>query len=307
MKINTENGARELRETTVNNTVYLSHQDLKLLAREDGIMFDFPHLSVEANASAMCVVSNIQGMRCYGTGQAQTLKHAADLAFDNAVIDLYKICGRSAIELDIVKTAETAKKMVEKATTKKAAEEAAAKKAAEEAAAKKAAEEAAAKKAAEEAAAKKAAEEAAAKKAAEEAAAKKAAEEAAAKKAAEEAAARKKAAEEAAQRTGYWYKDEPDWVGCHSLTPEDPDDTVIDYGPFRNTSDPSELKPGPKYLSQVLKYRADFVEKMISIQPPMFVHRIPQFLGYCSRHGIGLHATSGKARDALAQYGVKEL
>jgi len=326
MKINTEKGTMELKEATVNNTVYVSHQDLKTLAREEGVMFDFPHISAGDNASAMCVVSNMQGMRCYGTGQAQSLKHAADLAFDNAMIDLYMVCARSSVELEIMKAAKTkaeqkkkaadekvGEEAAEKAAAKKAAEEAAAKKAAEEAAAKKAAKEAAAKKAAEEAAAKKAAEEAAAKKAAQEAAAKKAAEEAAAKKAAQEAAA-KKAAEEAAsrkaaeeQRTGYWYENESDWVGCHSLTPEDPDDTVINYGPFKQTGDPSELKPGPKYLSQVLKYRTDFVEKLVGIQPPAFIQRIPQILTYCGRHGIGLHATSSKAHDILAQYGVKEL
>lgn len=352
MKIKTATkGTVELKEITVNNLTYVAHQDLKNLVRQEGVMFDFPHISTENYASAMCVVSNMQGVRCYGTGQAPSLTHAADLAFDNAVIDLYSVSARSAVELDIadaadqIKAAKAAKqKAAEEAAAKKAAEEAAAKKAAEdkkaakeaaakkaekEAATKKAAEEVAAKKDAEEAVKKKAAEEAADKKAAEEAAAKKKAAEAAAKKAAEEAAkkvaeeaaakkaaeeaAAKKAAEEAAaqkpaaQKAGYWYVEEADWIGCHSLTPNDPDDTVVDYGPFKNTGETSELRPGPKYLSQVLKYRPDFVEKLIGIQPPAFMPKVPQILTYCERHGIGLHATSGKAHDILVKYGVKEL
>ncbi len=314
----------------MNDTVYVSHQELKALAKEEGVMFDFPYISAGAIAAAMCVVSTVEGMRCYGTGQAQSLAHATDLAFDNAMIDLYGIPGRSCVEFEIMKAAKkaatetialeaaegagkkaaggvAAKKAAEEATAKKAAEEAAAKKAAEEAAARKAAEEAAAKKAAEEAAAKKAAEEVAARKAAEEAAAKKAAEEAAARKAAEETAAQK-ATENAASAThSTSYENDPDWIGCHSLTPEDPDDMVINYGPFKQTDEPSVLKPGPKYLSQVIKYRPDYIEKLVGLQPPTFMPRILQILGYCQRHGIGLHATSSQAHDILAQHGVKEL
>ena len=302
MKIKTAKGTLELKEATINNIAYVAHQDLKNLARQDGVMFDFPHISTENYASAMCVVSNMQGVRCYGTGQAPSLTHAADLAFDNAVIDLYSVSAKSAVELDIAAAADQIK--AAKAAKQKAAEDVAAKKAAKDATEnKKAAEEAAAKKAAEEAAAKKVAEEAAAKKAAEEAAAKKAAEEAATKKAAEEAVAQKPAV----QKAGYWYAEEADWIGCHSLTPNDPDDTVVDYGPFKNTGEASELRPGPKYLSQVLKYRPDFVEKLIGIQPPAFMPKVPQILTYCERHGIGLHATSGKAHDILVKYGVKEL
>lgn len=257
MKIKTATkGTVELKEITVNNLTYVAHQDLKNLVRQEGVMFDFPHISTENYASAMCVVSNMQGVRCYGTGQAPSLTHAADLAFDNAVIDLYSVSARSAVELDIAAAADQIK--AAKAAKQKAAEEAAAKKAAEEAAAKKAAEEAAAQK-------------------------------------------------PAAQKAGYWYVEEADWIGCHSLTPNDPDDTVVDYGPFKNTGETSELRPGPKYLSQVLKYRPDFVEKLIGIQPPAFMPKVPQILTYCERHGIGLHATSGKAHDILVKYGVKEL
>lgn len=357
MKITMKNKKEmEIREVKEEKVVYLSHYDLKTLAGDDEIMFDFPHMNTVNTgtfASVMCVVSSMDGKRSYGTGQAQTLKWATDMAFDNAMIDLYRLNGKSSVELEILKKLkadqdrkpadEKAAKAAEekaakeaasrKAAEEKAVKEAAAKKAAEEKAAKeaaekKAAEEAAAKKAAEEAAAKKAAEEKAAKeaaekKAAEEAAAKKAAEEAA-KKAAEERAAARKAAEEDAARkaaqeaaskgsapaaggTGYWYANEPDWVGCHSLTLEDPDDVLINYGPFKQTAQPSELKPGPKYLSQVLKYRSDFVEKLVGIQPSNFIDRIPQILTYCSRQGIGLHATSGKARDVMQKYGVKEL
>ena len=366
MKIKTTTGKEmELKEVTVNNITYVPHQELKILAREDGVMFDFPHTSVGSYASAMCVVSNAQGVRCYGTGQAPAFTQAADLAFDNAVIDLYGINTRSAVEVDIAAAADqikgakaeqerkaaeeaaakeaAAKKVAEKAAAKKAAaeaaaKEAAAKKVAEEAAAEAAAKEAAAKKAAEEtaakkaaaeaaakeAAAKKAAEEAAAKKAVEEAAAKKAAEEAAAKKAAEEAAAKKAAARKAATdkqaeetrkqdagstapKTGYWYVNEEDWIGCHSLRPEDPGDTVVNYGPFKDAGERSDLKPGPKYLSQVLKYRSDFIEKLIGIQPPALQQYIPQILEYCQRHDIGLHATTSQARELLTKYGVKEL
>ena len=206
------------------------------------------------------------------------------------------------------------KKAAEEASAKKAAE-AAAKKVADEAAAKKVAAEAAAK----EAAAKKAAEEAAAKKAAEEAAAKKAAEEAAAKKSAEEAAARKAATDKQAEetrkqdagstapKTGYWYVNEEDWIGCHSLRPEDPGDMVVNYGPFKDAGERSDLKPGPKYLSQVLKYRSDFIEKLIGIQPPALQQYIPQILEYCQRHDIGLRATTSKAHELLKKYNVKEL
>ena len=38
-----------------------------------------------------------------------------------------------------------------------------------------------------------------------------------------------------------------------------------------------------------------------------FMEKIPQILTYCSRHGIGLHAANGKARDMLQKYNVKEL
>ena len=343
MKIKTTTGKEmELKEVTVNNITYVPHQELKILAREDGVMFDFPHTSVGSYASAMCVVSNAQGVRCYGTGQAPAFTQAADLAFDNAVIDLYGINTRSAVEVDIAAAADqikgakaeqerkaaeeaaakeaAAKKVAEKAAAKKAAaeaaaKEAAAKKVAEEAAAEAAAKEAAAKKAAEEAAAKKAVEEAAAKKAAEEAAAKKAAEEAAAKKAAARKAATDKQAEETrkqdagstAPKTGYWYVNEEDWIGCHSLRPEDPGDTVVNYGPFKDAGERSDLKPGPKYLSQVLKYRSDFIEKLIGIQPPALQQYIPQILEYCQRHDIGLHATTSQARELLTKYGVKEL
>ena len=340
MKIKTTTGKeRELKEVTVNNITYVPHQELKILAREDGVMFDFPHISVGSYASAMCVVSNAQGVRCYGTGQASAFTQAADLAFDNAVIDLYGINTRSAVEVDIAAAADQIKgakatkaererKAVEEAAAKeaavkKAAEEASAKKAAE-AAAKKVADEAAAKKvaaeaAAKEAAAKKAAEEAAAKKAAEEAAAKKAAEEAAAKKSAEEAAARKAATDKQAEetrkqdagstapKTGYWYVNEEDWIGCHSLRPEDPGDMVVNYGPFKDAGERSDLKPGPKYLSQVLKYRSDFIEKLIGIQPPALQQYIPQILEYCQRHDIGLRATTSKAHELLKKYNVKEL
>lgn len=300
----------ELKEVTVNNITYVPHQELKILAREDGVMFDFPHTSVGSYASAMCVVSNAQGVRCYGTGQAPAFTQAADLAFDNAVIDLYGINTRSAVEVDIAAAADQIKG-AKAEQERKAAEEAAAKKVAEKAAAKKAAAEAAAK----EAAAKKAAEEAAAKKAVEEAAAKKAAEEAAAKKAAARKAATDKQAEETrkqdagstAPKTGYWYVNEEDWIGCHSLRPEDPGDTVVNYGPFKDAGERSDLKPGPKYLSQVLKYRSDFIEKLIGIQPPALQQYIPQILEYCQRHDIGLHATTSQARELLTKYGVKEL
>ena len=325
MKIKTTTGKEmELKEVTVNNITYVPHQELKILAREDGVMFDFPHTSVGSYASAMCVVSNAQGVRCYGTGQAPAFTQAADLAFDNAVIDLYGINTRSAVEVDIAAAADQIKgakaEQERKAAEEAAAKEAAAKKVAEKAAAKKAAaeaaaKEAAAKKAAEEAAAKKAVEEAAAKKAAEEAAAKKAAEEAAAKKAAARKAATDKQAEETrkqdagstAPKTGYWYVNEEDWIGCHSLRPEDPGDTVVNYGPFKDAGERSDLKPGPKYLSQVLKYRSDFIEKLIGIQPPALQQYIPQILEYCQRHDIGLHATTSQARELLTKYGVKEL
>ena len=325
MKIKTTTGKEmELKEVTVNNITYVPHQELKILAREDGVMFDFPHTSVGSYASAMCVVSNAQGVRCYGTGQASAFTQAADLAFDNAVIDLYGINTRSAVEVDIAAAADQIKgakaEQERKAAEEAAAKEAAAKKVAEKAAAKKAAaeaaaKEAAAKKAAEEAAAKKAVEEAAAKKAAEEAAAKKAAEEAAAKKAAARKAATDKQAEETrkqdagstAPKTGYWYVNEEDWIGCHSLRPEDPGDTVVNYGPFKDAGERSDLKPGPKYLSQVLKYRSDFIEKLIGIQPPALQQYIPQILEYCQRHDIGLHATTSQARELLTKYGVKEL
>ena len=311
MKIKTTTGKEmELKEVTVNNITYVPHQELKILAREDGVMFDFPHTSVGSYASAMCVVSNAQGVRCYGTGQAPAFTQAADLAFDNAVIDLYGINTRSAVEVDIAAAADQIKG-AKAEQERKAAEEAAAKKVAEKAAAKKAAAEAAAK----EAAAKKAAEEAAAKKAVEEAAAKKAAEEAAAKKAAARKAATDKQAEETrkqdagstAPKTGYWYVNEEDWIGCHSLRPEDPGDTVVNYGPFKDAGERSDLKPGPKYLSQVLKYRSDFIEKLIGIQPPALQQYIPQILEYCQRHDIGLHATTSQARELLTKYGVKEL
>ena len=63
MKIKTTTGKeRELKEVTVNNITYVPHQELKILAREDGVMFDFPHISVGSYASAMCVVSNAQGV-----------------------------------------------------------------------------------------------------------------------------------------------------------------------------------------------------------------------------------------------------
>ena len=331
MKIKTTTGKeRELKEVTVNNITYVPHQELKILAREDGVMFDFPHISVGSYASAMCVVSNAQGVRCYGTGQASAFTQAADLAFDNAVIDLYGINTRSAVEVDIAAAADQIKgakatkaERERKAVEEAAAKEAAVKKAAEEASAKKAAE-AAAKKVADEAAAKKvaaeaAAKEAAAKKAAEEAAAKKAAEEAAAKKSAEEAAARKAATDKQAEetrkqdagstapKTGYWYVNEEDWIGCHSLRPEDPGDTVVNYGPFKDAGERSDLKPGPKYLSQVLKYRSDFIEKLIGIQPPALQQYIPQILEYCQRHDIGLRATTSKAHELLKKYNVKEL
>ena len=331
MKIKTTTGKeRELKEVTVNNITYVPHQELKILAREDGVMFDFPHISVGSYASAMCVVSNAQGVRCYGTGQASAFTQAADLAFDNAVIDLYGINTRSAVEVDIAAAADQIKgakatkaERERKAAEEAAAKEAAVKKAAEEASAKKAAE-AAAKKVADEAAAKKvaaeaAAKEAAAKKAAEEAAAKKAAEEAAAKKSAEEAAARKAATDKQAEetrkqdagstapKTGYWYVNEEDWIGCHSLRPEDPGDMVVNYGPFKDAGERSDLKPGPKYLSQVLKYRSDFIEKLIGIQPPALQQYIPQILEYCQRHDIGLRATTSKAHELLKKYNVKEL
>ena len=302
MKIKTTTGKEmELKEVTVNNITYVPHQELKILAREDGVMFDFPHTSVGSYASAMCVVSNAQGVRCYGTGQAPAFTQAADLAFDNAVIDLYGINTRSAVEVDIAAAADQIKG-AKAEQERKAAEEAAAKKVAEKAAAKKAAAEAAAK----EAAAKKAAEEAAAKKAAEEAAAKKAAaRKAATDKQAEET--RKQDAGSTAPKTGYWYVNEEDWIGCHSLRPEDPGDTVVNYGPFKDAGERSDLKPGPKYLSQVLKYRSDFIEKLIGIQPPALQQYIPQILEYCQRHDIGLHATTSQARELLTKYGVKEL
>ena len=252
MEIKTAKGARELKEVTVNKTVYVSHQELKELARKDGIMFDFPHIIAGACVCVMCVVSNEQGLRCYGAGQAKEMGHAEQGC--------------------------------------KAAVEAIAPKAGAEAAA-----------------ARKAAEEAAARKAAEVAAAKKGAEKAIAQKAAAEAVAAKKPEGGAVQGIGYWYEHEPDWARCHSLTPEDRDDIVINYGPFKPTMAPSELKPGPRHLSQVLKYRPDFVEKLVGIQPPAYMQRIPQILMYCERHGIGLHATSGKAHDIMAQYGVREL
>lgn len=284
MKITMKNGKEmEIREAVENKVGYISHYDLKMLAANDGTMFDFPHVSTANTgtfSSVMCVVSSMDGKRSYGTGQAQTLKWAADMAFDNAMIDLYQIKGKSSVDLEILKKMKADQE-------RKAAEEKAAK-AAEE-------------KAAKEAAAEKAAEE----KAAREAAAKKAAEEDAARRAAQESAS--KDSVPAAGGTGYWYENEPDWAGCHSLTPEDPDDAVINYGPFKQTTQPSELKPGPKYLSQVLKYRADFVEKLIGIQPVKFMEKIPQILTYCSRHGIGLHAANGKARDMLQKYNVKEL
>lgn len=281
MEINTAKGTKKLKEATMNDIVYVSHQELKALAKEDGVMFDFPHICTENIASAMCVVSNVEGMRCYGIGQAQSLTHAANLAFDNAMIDLYEINARSCVEFEIMKTCKKAAKetVSQEMVVKEAEEEAVEKKISGEAAKEKSEEEAA-------------------KKTTKKVIKKKAEEESTAKKAAENTSP-------AAHNTSY--ENDSDWIGCHSLTPEDPDDTVINYGPFKQTEEPSLLKPGPKYLSQVLKYRSDFVEKLVGLQPPTFMPRIPGILRYCNRHGIGLHATSSQAHDILAQYGVKEL
>ena len=82
---------------------------------------------------------------------------------------------------------------------------------------------------------------------------------------------------------------------------------VVNYGPFKDAGERSDLKPGPKYLSQVLKYRSDFIEKLIGIQPPALQQYIPQILEYCQRHDIGLRATTSKAHELLKKYNVKEL
>ena len=69
----------------------------------------------------------------------------------------------------------------------------------------------------------------------------------------------------------YWFEHEPDWETPQSLTPENPDDVLLQERPFdpkRKASDqePAEtrvMRPGPKYISQVLKYNPAHIRSII--------------------------------------------
>lgn len=69
----------------------------------------------------------------------------------------------------------------------------------------------------------------------------------------------------------YWFEHEPDWETPQSLTPENPDDVLLQERPFdpkRKASDqePAEtrmMRPGPKYISQVLKYNPVHIRSII--------------------------------------------
>ena len=69
----------------------------------------------------------------------------------------------------------------------------------------------------------------------------------------------------------YWFEHEPDWETPQSLTPENPDDVLLQERPFdpkRKATDqePAEtrvMRPGPKYISQVLKYNPAHIRSII--------------------------------------------
>ena len=103
MKVTMTNGkTTEIQAKALNGTTYVSHQDLKNTMYEDGVEFDFPHAgTVGTDVYTMCVVCTPTGARRFGTGQAPTMGQAANLALDNALIDLYKINAQSCVEVEL--------------------------------------------------------------------------------------------------------------------------------------------------------------------------------------------------------------
>ena len=132
MKVKMNNVTVDMKETVDNGVAYLSHRDLMDNAQKAGVMFDFPHVNIGNFASVMCVVSGVQGPRCYGTGQATKLSQASDLAYDNAILSLFGIPARSAVELEIAADIALKAEATKKEADRHAAEEEARRKAEEE-------------------------------------------------------------------------------------------------------------------------------------------------------------------------------
>lgn len=270
MKVKMNNVTVDMKETVENGVAYLSHRELMDNAQKAGVMFDFPHVNVGNFASVMCVVSGVQGPRCYGTGQATKLSQASDLAYDNAILSLFGIPARSAVELEIAADIALKAEATKKEADRRAAEEAR-RKAEED-------------------------------KRLKEEADRRAAEEARRR---EEEAKRKATQANTESSNSYNYANNSDWDGCHSLTPEDPLDLLVNFGPYKPQDEVTEQKPGPKYLSQIIKYRKDFIEKIVTMQPPTFAKYLDTMLKYCHNHDIALSVTSPKGIDMCNKYGVR--
>lgn len=79
----------------------------------------------------------------------------------------------------------------------------------------------------------------------------------------EPAAANPATTPEPVNKEGYWFEHVPEWEIPQSLTPENPDDILLKeavFNPNKKAPDdaPDEtrmFRPGPKYISQLLKYR----------------------------------------------------
>lgn len=78
------------------------------------------------------------------------------------------------------------------------------------------------------------------------------------------------------------YCDDPDWQGCHSLTPTISCDIILDCGPFAPTDKPTMRHPGPKYISQVAKFAPAYLARIIDLRPPVYKNFLANIMSYCS-------------------------
>ena len=78
---------------------------------------------------------------------------------------------------------------------------------------------------------------------------------------------------EPVNKEGYWFEHLPEWEIPQSLTPENPDDILLKeavFNPNKKAPDdaPDETRmyrPGPKYISQLLKYREVHARSLVRL------------------------------------------
>ena len=85
----------EIKTATANGVIFVRHQDLQSLGEADAVAVDYYSLGADdTNAYAMCV-AGCENIISFGVAVAPTMKQAVNLAYDDAIIGLYGLGGRS--------------------------------------------------------------------------------------------------------------------------------------------------------------------------------------------------------------------